>query len=195
MQLIPPPANKQLSVHYRPIYQNSMESLSMNRMKVAKASFGAMPQSAPMMEMELGDAGAVASVQSVGDMGVSYLFQPSHKSTIISKERKGQRVVLPGYHPVNIEQSSKVSSDRIFVNSMTTKSRVFTYAVPSSSQGAYLRSWGTLPTGSDAAPLLSSQGARIFLQGQYLGTLNIESTQPGGKFKFELGQVPDQYCF
>lgn len=100
------------------------------------------------------------------------------------------RIQKPEYEQASIAtHSSQSSSDRIFVNSIVTKSRVFTYAIPSSSSGAYLRSWGTLPTGTDnAAPLLTSHGARIFLQGQYLGTLDVESTQPGGKFKFELGQ-------
>jgi hypothetical protein len=73
---------------------------------------------------------------------------------------------------------------------MTTTSRIFSYAVPSSSSGAYLRSWGQLPSGADGksvAPLLSSAGARIFIQGQYLGKLDLQPTQPGGRFKFELG--------
>lgn len=95
-----------------------------------------------------------------------------------------------GYPLTAVPSSGQASSDRIFVNKMTTTSRIFSYAVPSSSSGAYLRSWGQLPSGADGksvAPLLSSAGARIFIQGQYLGKLDLQPTQPGGRFEFELG--------
>jgi hypothetical protein len=85
VQLDPPPPNHQLTVQFRTAYQEERLSGGVRERMRSKT-----PQMAMMkMEMEMmADAMVEASIHSAGDMGVSYLFQPAHRSTILTREHK-----------------------------------------------------------------------------------------------------------
>jgi hypothetical protein len=53
-----------------------------------------VPEMAIEGMMMMSDAMVEATVQSAGDMGVSFLFQPVHRSTILTREHK-VRSTLP----------------------------------------------------------------------------------------------------
>ena len=76
---------------------------------------------------------------------------------------------------------------RLLISTLQVESRVFSYAVPSIDNSAFLRSWGQLDA-KLGYPLVGSSDVRVFLKGSFAGTTNFDTIQPGGNAKFNLGK-------
>ena len=50
-----------------------------------------------------------------------------------------------------------------------------------------IRAWGKYGS-SNAYPIIASDSARVFIEGSFSGTTNLETVQPGGDCKFNLGK-------
>jgi hypothetical protein len=145
--------------------------------------FGMAAAAPPEMSMRS------AVVESAGDLGASYQFQLQHPVNISSSPGAGSS-----------DGAETAGPRKLLVDSLKLTSTVFSYAVPSADQRAYLRAWGDLPKDT-SVPIIKSDvsyrsmnggggtsgGARIFIQGAYSGETSVQAVQPGGTMRLSLG--------
>jgi hypothetical protein len=111
-----------------------------------------------------------ASVYSSGDMSASYLFEVGYKVNVTSS----------GF-------GQKKPRHRLLVDRVIFPGTLYTYAVPSSKTGSFLRLYSQLPDGVSTS-LLESSSARVFIEGSYAGTTNFEAVKSGGDVRVNLGE-------
>jgi hypothetical protein len=121
------------------------------------ASPSAGPTAAPSYRESRGDyrdsvTYAAGSASSSGDMSASYLFKIPYQVNVTN---------------VDLRQSRSIPRHRLLIDKVAFSGTLFTFGVPSTRTGAFLRLWSKLPAHSSTS-LLNSPSARIFIEVNYL---------------------------
>jgi uncharacterized protein (TIGR02231 family) len=112
-----------------------------------------------------------ASSMSSGDLSTSYVFNIDYKVDIKGKGH-----------------TTQPSSHQILINKMTMDAKVFSYGVPSSNKGAFLKAWAQPQSDSNIAnSYLPSDAARVFIQEAYTGVTRFDGLSNGAVCRLGLG--------
>lgn len=169
--------------HMEPLHSSQMRSKSVRSELQSSPRAGyAMAAESDMMQ-EMAFDSSVGSTS--GELGSSYVFALPHLVNVSTQSKQRMNDEIPA---ISSKKVNKMFIDSILVDDSVV---VFSYAVPTSSTYSYLRAWGTY-TGESMSkntgiPLLSSNNARLYLEGYYAGVTNVPALQPGGDMKLNLG--------
>jgi hypothetical protein len=123
-------------------------------MAAPSASPTAAPTAGPSYRESRGDyrdfvTYAAGSASSSGDMSASYLFKIPYQVNVTNVDLRQQSTPKPRH--------------RLLIDKVAFSGTLFTFGVPSTRTGAFLRLWSKLPAHSSTS-LLNSPSARIFIE-------------------------------
>lgn len=148
-----------------------------------------------------------STVESLGNLGANYVFKLSHKINITSRASSGTVNPLEGHtrdenfflqdqtliernNPQHNNMVTKVveGRQRLSIQSLKLLCHVYTFAVPSLNNGAYLQMLSKYSSASSIPLLQSTQNARIFIDGAFTGISDMPQSLPGSTIRLNLGQ-------
>jgi hypothetical protein len=100
---------------------------------------------------------AASSASSSGDMSASYLFKIPYKVNVTNIDSHRAYINKRQYGAISVPRH------RLLIDKVSFSATLFTFAVPSTRTGAFLRLWSKLPAHSSTS-LLDSPSARIFIE-------------------------------
>lgn len=188
----PVPYQNEISyVNYYGDGMASMESMPVGRSSKIRSSAKSNRASMSMMAESLAadtsmvlESGEVSGSIS-GDLGTSYVFNVFHPVNVPCQKSQEEKSVVQSF--------TSSSPSKLFIDTLTITSDIYTYAVPTSKSMSYLKSWGNYTGGTLKFPdasvsLLGGPSTRLFIQGLYTGELSLPEVQPGNNLKLSLGQ-------